>query len=357
MEDDDSVKKFIAKCLKLTTYGDRQVEISNKDIAELLSISDRRYNVVNLSKAILRAINGNTDLLYEFIPKPSSPFKDIEEGIKKERPDEGRVRAWALGDYAKNNEPLGLKDNHISRKMDNIQSNNRYVAHFDMLGFKSAIARNFDEAWGALRDLRASMDKILGMAIGSMSTDKVIADRIRAFIFSDSILIFTLSNKPEDLKAILILSSELFSGSLASCVPLRGGISLGKFYFDLEKHLFCGVPFVQAYEIAERAQWSGIVVHDSVAKNYFDDPSKPMSGEAHVLVQWDVPVKPSGQKKHWVINWPHIYKHSFNKPAPITTEDFYQAFESFFGSYEELKLDAKIKYENTVKFVNWVLGP
>jgi len=248
---------------------------------------------------------------------------------------------------------LANKKNYMNDKLDH----NRYVAHFDMLGFKSAIARNLDEAWGALCDLRSSMDKILRIAIGSISTDQVIADRIRAYIFSDSILIFTFSNKPEDLKAILILSSHLFSDSLASCVPLRGGISFGKFYFDLEQHLFCGIPFVQAYQIAERAQWLGIVVHDSVAKNYFDEPSKPTSGKTPVLVQWDVPIKPSGQKKHWVINWPHIFKHSFNKPAPITTEDFYQAFERLFGSYDKLKEDARIIYVNTVEFINCALDP
>ncbi|MCP4711244.1 MAG: FRG domain-containing protein [Planctomycetes bacterium] len=165
---------------------------------------------------------------------------------------------------------LASKKNYMDNKLDH----KRYVAHFDMLGFKSVIARDLDEAWGALCDLRSSMDKILRMAIGDISTGQVIADRIRAHIFSDSILIFTLSNKPEDLKAILILSSQLFSKSLESCVPLRGGISVGKFYFNEDLNLFCGTPFVQAYQIAESAQWSGIVVHDSVAKNYFKEPSR-----------------------------------------------------------------------------------
>lgn len=238
--------------------------------------------------------------------------------------------------------------------MNDTLDDNRYVAHFDMLGFKNAITRNLDEAWGALCDLRSSMDEILRMTIENISPKQIIDNRIKAHIFSDSILIFTLSNQPEDLKAILILTVQLFAKSLAACVPLRGGISFGKFYFNHNLNLFCGVPFVQAYQIGECAQWSGIVVHDSVAKNYFNDPDKPTSGEAPALVQWGVPIKPSGQKEHWVINWPHICKSSFNK-SPITTKKYYQAFESLFGSYDELKEDAKTKYENTVKFVNWAL--
>jgi len=240
--------------------------------------------------------------------------------------------------------------------MSDIPNKTRYVAHLDMLGFKTAIDRNLDEAWSALCDLRASMDKILRMAIGDTVSDQIISDRIRAYIFSDSILIFTLSNLPEDLKAILILTSHLFSNSLASCVPLRGGISSGEFLFNTDLHLFCGKPFVQAYTIAERAQWAGIVVSDSVVKSYFDDPSRLMSQGSPILVKWEVPVKPSGKKELWVVNWPHIFKNSFSKSIPITAEEFYRAFESLFGPYNDLREDARIKHENTVAFINWALG-
>jgi hypothetical protein len=56
-----------------------------------------------------------------------------------------------------------------------------------------------------------------------------------------------------------------------------------------------------------------------------------------------------------VINWPQIFNNSFKKPAPITSEEFYQAFETLFGLYKDLKEDVKIKYDNTVKFINWSL--
>jgi len=226
-----------------------------------------------------------------------------------------------------------------------------------MLGFKSAIARNADEAWGALCDLRSAMDNILKLEIEDISSNLIIADRIRAFIFSDSVLVFTYSNQPEDLKAILILTTQLFSKSLASCVPLRGGISVGRFRFNEELNLFCGTPFVEAYQISERAQWSGIVVSDSVAENYFNEPDRITSAGHPVLVEWNVSVKTSNKVRQWVINWPHVFQNSFGKPAPITSEEFYRAFESLFGPYEDLREDARIKYDNTVEFINWALVP
>jgi len=82
---------------KLKISDDDQVEIANKKLGNLLSVSDRRYNIIYLSKAILRTINGNTDLLDRFTPKPFSPFEDVEENLKRERPDEDKVMNWALG--------------------------------------------------------------------------------------------------------------------------------------------------------------------------------------------------------------------------------------------------------------------
>jgi len=90
-------KELFVKYREFEALGSRHVEIKNRDLGLLLAVSDRKYNIVYLSKAILRTINGNPDLLEKFTPKPFSPFKDVEEGLKKERPDEGKVMAWALG--------------------------------------------------------------------------------------------------------------------------------------------------------------------------------------------------------------------------------------------------------------------
>jgi len=93
---DSSGKELFVKYDELKACSNRQVNIPNQELAILLSVSDRRYNIVGLSKAIMQAINGNTDFLGKFTPKPFSPFKDIEEELKKERPDEYSVRTWLL---------------------------------------------------------------------------------------------------------------------------------------------------------------------------------------------------------------------------------------------------------------------
>jgi len=232
----------------------------------------------------------------------------------------------------------------------------RYVAHFDMLGFKSATCRNPDEAWGALSDLRKCMDQMLNKHIEIISTNTRIKDRILSYIFSDSILIFTLSETPEDFASILVLTSDLFSCSLKNCIPLRGGISFGDFFFNDKLHLFCGIPFVRAYELSEMAQWSGIVVDDIVYANYGSLDSASInslkSDGSPPIIKWDVSLKGNGKKSCWVVNWPYIYRKSFKKTPPISIADYYEAFESLFGPYSDLAIDVKTKYENTVEFIN-----
>ncbi|MGD8786577.1 MAG: hypothetical protein PVJ60_04065 [Phycisphaerales bacterium] len=237
--------------------------------------------------------------------------------------------------------------------------NKRYVAFFDILGFKEAVQNDLDEAWGALEDVRVSMEETLNTFI--KTPDEIIltrnSERTAATNFSDSILIFSLKGNSNDLHSILILSTALFAKSLNRCVPLRGGISYGNFYCNYEKNLFCGVPMIRAYELAESAQWSGIIIDDNVAKHYLKNPIKSYGKSA--LMRYLVPVKNKRtirKKEPWVLNWPLVCKNNFNTNPPISAKLYSKAFESLFkSSYDKWPEDIQAKYDNTVEFINSVL--
>jgi hypothetical protein len=156
---------------------------------------------------------------------------------------------------------------------------------------KQAVLRNVDEAWGALSDINEARKRIYEISFEIKDRNQVVADRVRTFFFSDTVVIFTKSDKLEDLYAILILSSELFSNSLHRCVPLRAGIAYGEFFFNLEESLFLGIPLVKAYKIGECAQWIGIVVDKIVAEKA---KLYPIGEE---IIHWDVPQKDNSKKK------------------------------------------------------------
>lgn len=236
----------------------------------------------------------------------------------------------------------------------------RYVAFFDMLGFKEATKRDIDEAWGALEDLRVSMEDSLNLFVKTPNQIIIKSnnDRIMATNFSDSVLIFTMENTVEDLHRILIAIAHFFAKSLHRCVPLRGGISYGAFKCNFEKNLFCGPTLIRAYELGQSAQWSGIIVDDEVAERYYKNPIKSFA--TSVIEQRIIPVKYEckiRKEKLWVFNWVLPHKANFKVDGPVSPQLYSAAFESLFkSSYENWPEYIQAIYDNTVEFINSVLG-
>jgi len=237
----------------------------------------------------------------------------------------------------------------------NNKENLRYVAHFDMLGFKSAVCRNIDEAWGALSDLRAALDQMHSYGIKDTYAEKDIRNKIHAKILSDTIICYSLDNTSEDLMSILMLSAQLYYDSLSKCVPLRGGISYGKFYINENLDLVCGIPLIKAYQISENLQWSGIVVDESVANIFFNTRNGSSFFQNDLLVEWGIPSKEKKNNKCWVVNWPKIHFNDFKNKMPITVDKYYAPLERLFGEYNNLSDYVKNKYVNTVDFINNVI--
>lgn len=240
--------------------------------------------------------------------------------------------------------------------MNKYKSQKRYVAYFDMLGFKEAIKLNQDIAWSCISEMQRSMDEILRIRIKDTSNNFIIEDRIRAFIFSDSVVLFSLSNEYMDLMAILILSTQLFGRSVKYRIPLRGGISYGDFYFNFEKNLFCGLPLVKAFEMGECIQWSGVVL-DSIIIHHCE-VNKKNDKEffcSNIQIPWKGKLKDSNTINIYALNWPSVFRNNWAKKPPISVEDYYKAFEKIFGSYQSLKKEIQQKYINTIEFVNFSL--
>lgn len=79
-----------------------------------------------------------------------------------------------------------------------------------------------------------------------------------------------------------------------------------------------------------------------------------MSGGSKVVVQWALPLK-NGGRTCFVINWPAVFAYDLKATPPISVAQFYQAYESTFGAFENLALKDRAKYENAVHFMNQLL--
>lgn len=120
------------------------------------------------------------------------------------------------------------------------ESDLRYVAHLDMLGMSALTLRDTDLAFHTLSRLDSAKNEILGMVLECTDTGKVIQNRVDYFTFSDTIVAFSLGNTQADLRAMIILFTELFTKALHYCIPLRGSIAHGRFMFNFDHNLFVG---------------------------------------------------------------------------------------------------------------------
>ncbi len=223
-----------------------------------------------------------------------------------------------------------------------------------MLGFKSAIRIDPEKAWSALLKLRSCMDGLERYGLEHLTEERIILSRIVTRIFSDTILVFTLGDEADDLTGIVLLTAQLFAGALASCIPLRGGIAHGDFFVEDGLQLYCGAPFVKAYELGEQSQWSGIILDEVVADRFSNQLGAPFTthGNIPTIVRWNVPLKSKQKIASWVVNWPLIYREGFKKRSPLSVQEYYEAFKPLLGPYEGLKPDDKAKHKNTVDFIN-----
>jgi len=85
------------------------------------------------------------------------------------------------------------------------------------------------------------------------------------------------------------LLAEIFHKAIYRCVPIRAGLSVGKFYFNDEKSMYAGPAFIEAYLVGEGSQWLGISLSDSIK----DEALKLnlQTGGSNVVINWDIPLK------------------------------------------------------------------
>lgn len=229
---------------------------------------------------------------------------------------------------------------------------NRFVAHFDMLGMGALTKREPDLAWEKLSALSQARDERLSLGVQRLDTNEMITDQIRTFTFSDTVIAFSKGNSENDALAMVLLTTELFTYSLHRCVPLRGGIAHGRFSFNLDLNLFSGSALVDAYELGESSQWLGVVLDQHTADVISQLPVGKSIRSRESIVSWDVPCKDGAVRRRNVVNWPETHHSAYAGPVPLTVQAFYAPFAPLFGPYEELRPDVAVKYANTVEFFN-----
>lgn len=227
----------------------------------------------------------------------------------------------------------------------------RFVAHIDILGMSAIMEKDADEAWTLLSDLIDLRDEVGNFKIKFLHSNEqvIVSEAIHTVTFSDTVMLFTNGDSDTELRCMIVLVTEMLNKAMFRCVPVRAGLSYGKFFFNIDKSMYAGPALIEAYRVGESAQWLGICLSESVREKA--TMLKMMSGRSNVIVEWPVPLKAVTERRS-VVNWPALIAHNLKVKPPVSVAQFYQAFERSFGPFAQLPAEVQAKYENTVKFMN-----
>lgn len=232
-----------------------------------------------------------------------------------------------------------------------MENHNRYVAHIDVLGMSDLVKKSPDLAWELLSQLVDVKKHAHDIQLTFIDTNETIIapDIVRAVTFSDTILLFSKSNTPNDLRTIMVIATEMLNKALSKCIPIRAGVSIGLFYFNLTESMYAGPALIEAYEIGEAAQWIGIVATEEVYKN-----AKRVglqAGSKDLIVPARIPLK-DGFHDGYAIDWPSVNPNNIRTEERLSGSMIYAGFDQYFGAYDSLHEVVRRKYENTASFIN-----
>lgn len=197
--------------------------------------------------------------------------------------------------------------------MDEPEATKRFVAYFDIMGFKdltyrynhSAVKEIMDRVCKAVENLKEFRDDVL----------KKIAPPI---MFSDSIIFVSHGDTQEDADDLIITATYFLCEMLVARVPIKGALAYGVFTADFNKSSFFGRPLVDACLLAEEMHFYGAVLHHSV-ESYLS-LHKEESCAIALTLRSSVPMK-GGPVTHSYADWRHFMKDGQTQESVL--EPFY----------------------------------
>ena len=227
----------------------------------------------------------------------------------------------------------------------------RFVAHIDILGMSALVAKDPALSWQLLSALVEARDQAHNTELTFLETAERVAapDQVGAVTFSDTIVLFSKGTTLVDLRTIVVLTTEVLNKALHLCVPIRAGIAVGTFFFNLDKSMYAGPALIEAYHLGEEAQWIGITTSEEVFRRAQEAEFK--SGESSVVIRSYIPVE-GGRRDGYAVNWPAIGRSNLNASIPVSAAQVYEGFAQYFGPFSELPAKVRAKYEHTAWFIN-----
>ena len=157
------------------------------------------------------------------------------------------------------------------------ETDKRFVAFFDIMGFRDLVQRNtHDVIVEKLRKIKTTLTGLAETSGGSFTEKYEIKPyQTKSITFSDSIIVFSKSDGFSDAMKILADSYIILKHSIENGIAIKGALSYGEITVDFNDSLFFGQPIIDSYLLHDELQlYTAIIDHNFESKlATFDDQS------------------------------------------------------------------------------------
>jgi hypothetical protein len=214
----------------------------------------------------------------------------------------------------------------------------RFVAFFDILGFKDLVLRNTHlQVLEKLDILKQTISKLENVKeLKPFKNSNMETDQTKSVTFSDSIIIFSKGQTANDALKIFYDSYRILKTALENDIAIKGSISFGQITVDFSKSLFFGQPIIDAYLLHEELQMLTIVLD-----NKAEEQVKTYDNYAtiqDILVIYKANLK-SGKINHTIIR-------------PSGSKNVIERIEKLKNLYKSTSGRPRLYIDNTIDFLN-----
>lgn len=224
------------------------------------------------------------------------------------------------------------------------KTKNRFIVYFDLMGFKDLVYRNNHSDISRIMDIVCSTAKsIKDTEMGILEGLEGAEDKpsgtftktvVLPVVFSDSILFVSKGNTIFDAKKSIYVASYFLYKLLSQNIPVKGALAYGTFTADFDKSSFFGRPLIDAYLLANEANFYGAILHNTF-DSYLKTKKKSVISE-RMLKRAPIPMK-GGAITHNYVDWGYFKNVAGNQ------EDLIEKF------YDGVSGNTRIYVDNTKK--------
>jgi len=209
-----------------------------------------------------------------------------------------------------------------------------WVAHFDILGFKSLL----DQGWMKVKTVlsQSKIDEVIE-SINDMPA--LHREHIDYLFYADTFIFYSKSDQVKDYPSMLSVAQRFIRKCISIKLPIRGAISFGELIFGHEKRILMGEAFLESYEYTEDQNWLGLLLTPSASRKVFEYSLNPLH---HSYINQDIPLKRDPKFN------PDVFAYTF-------CDGITNFSNPLLGDLDEMLKTApaseKAKYENTIEFI------